>query len=100
MILWFMLGVSTLMAFTALALVSANAAARKDIEAAWRRHGVKGTPIGCTAVLASWALVALWVVYAVQVGEWRIAAIAVLPGVAGIIARIAERASKSNGGAS
>ena len=94
MILWFMLGVSTLIAFTTLALVSANAAARRDINAALRRHGVKGTPIGCTAILAGYALVALWVVYAVQVGDWRIGAVPLLPFVAGLISGIAGRDSK------
>lgn len=86
MTVWLLLACSGLTSLGVFALYQANEAARADVKAALRRHGVVGSPMAVVVALCGWVALALWTVYAAQVGDWRFAAIPWAPLVARFLA--------------
>ena len=82
MIIWMLLAMSTLSAFASIALTSANREATEAMRASMRQHGVAGIPVGCLLAIMSFAALGLWTWYAVDVQNWRFAAIVWVPVVA------------------
>jgi hypothetical protein len=87
MILWAMVMLSALTSGLNLATLDANAEVRALGAEIYKRNGLNRTaPIGCLITLASLANIGLWIAYAIDVNDWRFAAI---PGLPWLIAMIA-----------
>ncbi len=93
--LWLILGAVTLVSGMRLALLSSNERIAAVTDDAIRREGLAGIPAGCLMALAGVATVSLWVVYAVQVDDWRFAAIPGVPFTFHWIGKAAARRSPS-----
>lgn len=89
MILWAILGVNLLVAMTALAFTGANDEIVRQIHALSKSNPLHiSKPAGCLFALCPLATASLWTVYAVQVDDWRFAAISWIPAGAGVLRRI------------
>ena len=87
MILWAMVMLSALTSGLNLASLDANAEARALGAEIYRRHGLnRAAPMGCLLTIASVANIGLWIAYAVEVDDWRFAAIPGLPWLIAIVA--------------
>lgn len=84
MVVWLLLGAYVLAAFSTLALADRNQAAARAASRAYKANGINGWPLGCFAIVASWAVAIMWTVYGVQQHDWRFVAIAWLPIAAGL----------------
>ena len=87
MTLWLILAVSTLYATATLigaaAQERAMMASRRELAADKRGRLL----VGCIAPLGMLTTTSLWVVYSFEVGDWRFAAIAIIPGAVGLIVK-------------
>ncbi|HEX6970254.1 MAG TPA: hypothetical protein VF174_15775 [Micromonosporaceae bacterium] len=98
MIVWILLGLSLLTGALTMALTQVNPEYRRAHRAALKQVGVAGVPAGCVLAVAALLMVATWTWYAIDVGDWRFAAIAWVPALFTWIGRLATRPAK--GGAS
>lgn len=92
MILWTLLTLSLLSGAFALGTAQANARVAADMRESMKRHGLRGVPLGCAHATISAAVIACWIAYAIQVGDWRFAAI---PGVTFALNAVANYAKNA-----
>ncbi len=94
MIVWALLGAVTFVSVVNLALMSVNAEAEAAAKAVFRRQGLGGVPLGCLSPLLSIVIGGLWTWYAVDVGDWRFAALFWVPFAINWVGKIARRSPK------
>jgi hypothetical protein len=92
-VIWAILLVNTVSGALGLALVRANEEAAAASRAVLRAKGLTPTsgPIGCVLVLMGLCSPVLWVVYAVQVDDWRFAAATLVPFGLGYLSQVVQR---------
>jgi hypothetical protein len=93
-ILWTLVALSTLSGALSLALTQVNPQYRKAHQAAIKHVSVTGIPAGCVLAVAAVLMIAAWTWYAVDVGDWRFAAIVWIPAIFTWIGRLANRPTK------
>lgn len=97
MILWILVILSVFISGLALASLDANAEIRAMSAEIYRKHGLnRSAPAGCLIALSALANIGLWVTYAIQVGDWRFAAIPLFPWLVGSVAIPLHKALTKN----
>lgn len=87
MIVWSLVIISAFTSALNLARLDATAEIRSLAKQIFKQHGLNaGAPIGCLSTLTNLTLLALWIAYAIQIGDWRFAAITCLPWLVAFIA--------------
>lgn len=79
MIVWLLLICSALFGFGGYALSQRNREAVEASKQIMRTRGTKAAPIGCLVAVVGYGTPVLWTIYAIQVHDWRFAAITWLP---------------------
>lgn len=87
MIIWMLLIVATLIGAYSAALTAANREAAQAAREATQRYGVAGVHAGCVIALLTLIAIALWTWYAIDVRDWRFAAIAWIPFLLNLVSR-------------
>lgn len=87
MTLWAILATSTLFSLATLTGAAASERAMMASRRELTRDKRGQLLLGCISPLGMLATTTLWVVYSVEVGDWRFAAIAIIPGSVGLIVR-------------
>lgn len=93
--IWIILALTTLHSISASAIAGSYAQVTDAARQAAIRAGMSATAsgVGCSMALLVWAIAACWCVYAYLVGDWRFAAIALIPKAMGIIVHLARPSS-------
>lgn len=87
MTLWAILATSTLFSLATLIGAAASERAMMASRRELTRDKRGQLLLGCISPLGMLATTTLWVVYSFEVGDWRFAAIAIIPGSVGLIVR-------------
>lgn len=92
MMIWAILVLTSIYTFATSALAGNYAQVGEAARLAAKRAGVSATAsgVGCFTAVLNWAITACWTVYAYQIGDWRFAAIALIPKAAGILLHLAR----------
>lgn len=95
MILNLLLVTISLISAISLAVAVTNAEAAWAVREVFRSKGMAGAPLGCAASVLGWIGLGLWTWYAVNVHDWRFAALVWIPFVTGVLGKVATKNPRS-----
>lgn len=92
MMIWAILILTTIYTFASSALAGNYAQVTEAARQSAKRVGISAgaSVTGCSMALVAWAITACWVIYAVQVNDWRFATIALVPKAMGVLVHLAR----------
>ncbi|HCU50403.1 MAG TPA: hypothetical protein DGG94_11495, partial [Micromonosporaceae bacterium] len=88
MILWLLLVTAVFNATLGLAALQANAKVSAFAKQTYKSEGLGvSAPVGCLIAVGAYASVGLWIAYGIQIHDWRIVAIVVVPWLIGLFGK-------------